>query len=93
MTQEWLAENFHDHVTPKIWPPSSPDLNLLDYYVWGVGEREANKHAHNIKDTLKTAIGDIMANRNEVHLINACSRFRSCIEAVIRQLFENKTKI
>jgi inhibitor of nuclear factor kappa-B kinase subunit alpha len=82
-TQEWLAENFHDHVTPNIWPPSSPDLNPLDYYVWGVVERETNKHAHNTKDSLKAAIGDIMANINKDHLINACSRFRSRIEAVI----------
>lgn len=82
-TQEWLAENFHDHVTPNIWPPSSPDLNPLDYYVWGVVERETNKHAHNTKDSLKAAIGDVMANINKDHLINACSRFRSRIEAVI----------
>ena len=82
-TQEWLAENFHDHVTPNIWPPSSPDLNPLDYYVWGVVERETNKHAHNTKDSLKAAIGDIMANINKNHLINARSRCRSRIEAVI----------
>jgi inhibitor of nuclear factor kappa-B kinase subunit alpha len=32
-TQDWMAENFHDHFTPNLWPPNSPDLNLLDYYV------------------------------------------------------------
>lgn len=32
-TQDWMAENFHDHITPNLWPPSSPDLNPIDYYV------------------------------------------------------------
>ena len=27
VTQDWLSENFHDHVTPNMWPPNSPDLN------------------------------------------------------------------
>ena len=32
-TQDWLAEHFQDHITPNLWPPSSPDLNPLDYYM------------------------------------------------------------
>lgn len=28
-TQEWLAKNFHGY--KNIWPPNSPDFNLLDY--------------------------------------------------------------
>ena len=42
LTLEWMAENFRDHVTPDIWLPSSPDLNLMDYYVWGILEKEVN---------------------------------------------------
>ena len=29
----WLSENFHDHMTPNMWPPNSPDFNPMDYYV------------------------------------------------------------
>ncbi|UYV63451.1 FKBPL [Cordylochernes scorpioides] len=36
-TQEWMAENLHDHVTPNIWPPSSPDVNPLDYGLLRIG--------------------------------------------------------
>ena len=32
-TQDWMADNFHDHITPNLWPPCSQDLNPLDYYV------------------------------------------------------------
>ncbi|XP_046868909.1 uncharacterized protein LOC124461437 [Drosophila willistoni] len=82
-TQDWMAENFHDHITPNLWPPSSPDLNLLDYYVWGVVERETNKHPHNTISSLKTAINTVMVNMNKDHLIRACNRFRSRFEKVI----------
>ncbi|KAM3184728.1 hypothetical protein ACTXT7_007745 [Hymenolepis weldensis] len=46
-----MFENFHHHVTPNLLPSNSPDLNPLDYYVWGydVVEKKANKHPHNIK--------------------------------------------
>jgi transposase len=83
LTQEWMAENFHDHITPNIWPPNSPDLNPLDYYVWSVVEREVNEHPHTTKESLKAAILRIMTNINKDHLIKACKRFRSRIEAVI----------
>ena len=53
VTQEWLAQNLHDHVTPNMWPPSSPDLNPMDYYVWGVVEKETNKRPHSTKPDWK----------------------------------------
>ena len=78
-----MAENFHDHVTPNLWPPNSPDLNPLDYYVWGVVEKEVNKHPHNTKFSLMEAIARAMEDINKDHLIKACSRFRTRIESVI----------
>ena len=55
-TQDWMPENPYDHITPNIWPPSSTDLNPLDYYVWGVVERETNKHPHNTLNSLRIYI-------------------------------------
>ena len=33
-TQTWLQKECYDFVPFSQWPPSSPDLNLLDYFVW-----------------------------------------------------------
>lgn len=33
--QQWLRENVPDFLNKDEWPPSSPDLNPLDYFVWG----------------------------------------------------------
>lgn len=83
ITQEWMSNNFHDFVGPNVWPPNSPDLNPLDYYVWGVVERDANKCPHNTKESLREAIHESMVNMDQHHLTSACARFRSRIEAVI----------
>jgi len=33
--QEWLGEHCPDFTDKNSWPPNSPDLNPLDYHVWG----------------------------------------------------------
>lgn len=83
ITQDWLSENFYDHVTPNMWPPNSPDLNPMDYYVWSVVERETNQHPHSTIASLKAAIVKVIPEMNRDHLISACGRFRARIEAVI----------
>lgn len=35
-TKEWLANNFHDDVTPNIWTTTTSDINPLAYYVWAL---------------------------------------------------------
>ena len=60
-----------------MWPPSSPDLNPTDYYVWGVFEEETNKCSDDTKEPLKEVIVHVTSNMQEAPLICACSRFRS----------------
>ena len=59
------------------------DFNLLGYYVWGVVERDRNRHPHNTKVSLKASIVRVIDNIAEDYLIRACQRFRSQMEAVI----------
>jgi len=35
-TVEFLSRNTPDFTSPLLWPPNSPDLNPVDYEVWGV---------------------------------------------------------
>ena len=35
MTQDWLVANCDDFISKNEWPPNSPDLNPLDYHIWG----------------------------------------------------------
>ena len=80
-TQEWIADNLHDYNTPNIWPPNSPDLNPLDYYVWSIVEEEVNKHLHN--NNLKTDMVRVISEIDKDQLIRACNRFRPRVKVVI----------
>jgi len=35
-TIELLRHNTPDFIAPDMWPPNSPDLNLVDYVIWSV---------------------------------------------------------
>jgi inhibitor of nuclear factor kappa-B kinase subunit alpha len=83
LVQNWMEENLPLFWSKAFWPPNSPDLNPLDYYVWGVMERMSNKASHNSTDSLKVAITQAAASMDRTDLAHACSRFRSRIEAVI----------
>lgn len=82
-TQAWLSENFDDHTGPEVWPPSSPDCNPLDFYVWGAVERDTNRSSCNTKDELKCRITRAFRGLQRETVTKACSRFRSRMEAVI----------
>eukprot|EP00106_Octopus_bimaculoides_P001075 XP_014768517.1 PREDICTED: uncharacterized protein LOC106867953 [Octopus bimaculoides] len=81
VTQEWLSDNLYNYVTPNVWPPNSPDLNPMDYSMCRTVEREINCHPHNTIASLKV---QVMSEMNKDHIVSACQRFRSHIEAVIK---------
>ena len=36
LVQNWLSDNMEMFWSKEFWLPSSPDLNPMDYYAWGV---------------------------------------------------------
>ena len=62
MTQDWCRANFPHFWEKEVWPPSSPDLNPLDFFVWGVAERDTNRSPHNTKDSLIRSIKEVFTN-------------------------------
>ena len=79
-TQAWLQKECYDFV-PFSLPPTSPDLNPLDYFVWSYVENITNMTSHNIKASLITAIRRVFAELPPALVEKACSQIR--IEAVI----------
>jgi hypothetical protein len=52
-TQQWLTKNCPDFISFKEWPPSSPDLNPLDFSIWGILETIVNAKQHRSLESLK----------------------------------------
>ena len=82
-TQAWLQKECYDFVLFSYWPPSSPDLNPLDYFVWSYIENITNMTSHNTKASLIAAIRRVFAEIPPALVEKACSQFRIRIEAVI----------
>jgi len=57
LIQNWLSDNIDMFWSKEFWPPNSPDLNSLDYYVCSV-ERVTNKSRH----------PNVTSLRGEIHL-------------------------
>lgn len=63
-----------------FWPPNSPYLSPLDYYVRSVVERQTDKSKHPNVASFWAAIKAAFAAID--HSETACSRFRAKIERV-----------
>lgn len=83
IVQEWLSSNVSMFWTKEFWPPNSPDLNLLDYYVWSAVESTSNEHRHPNIDFLSIAIRRAFRMLPKHSLKKACDSFRTRLEAVL----------
>ena len=56
---ELLQHETPDFISLKLWPPNSPDLNLVDYKILGImQQRVYEMQIHNV-DELKRRLVDI----------------------------------
>ena len=81
--QAWLQKECYDFIPFSHWPPSSSNLNLLDYFVWSYVENITNMTSHNTKASMIAAIRQVFAKLPPALVEKACSQFRIHIEAVI----------
>ena len=79
----WIEELAYDCVTKDMWPPSSPDLNPMDYFVWGYLESRVNRRPHTTKASLIASMKQQFASMPSTLVTCACGRFRTRITAVI----------
>jgi len=87
VVQEWLGEHCPDFIDKNSWPPNSPDLNPLDYRVWGAMLEkfsELKPKPQNVAE-LRTALLTIRDNLPNETVQKSVLRFRkrpgACIKA------------
>ena len=89
LTQAWLDEHFSarsgnlDFWAKDFQPPSSPDLNPLDYSIWAEVEKDACKKPHGSIKALKTSITNAWKNMSKEYIKNVCDSFRGRVTKVI----------
>ena len=46
-TIQLLQQETPDFIGPDLWPPNSPDLNSVDYKIWGVMQQHVYERRMN----------------------------------------------
>ena len=63
----------------------SPDLDPLDYAIWGVLESKTNATSHWNIGSLKTAIEEKWNKMSEEFILKACKSFPRCFDTIIEK--------
>ena len=82
-TQKWCKEHFPSFWTKDLWPPSLPDLNPMDFCVWGILEKEACSSPHNNLEDLRASLKRAWEKIPQDALRAACQNFRQRLQRVI----------
>ena len=80
--QDFLSQKIPMYVPKDIWPSNSTDLNLCDFWMWGVVEQKSNSTAHASVSDLKKAIRKAASTIDPDEARRACSAFRRRLESV-----------
>ncbi|CAM2729276.1 unnamed protein product [Rotaria socialis] len=80
----WIKKNFPQFIDENKWPPNSPDLNVLDYYVWdAIGH---NMHWDKVK-SYDSLIDEIKKGKSRVpknDLLRSVQNWSSRIFSILK---------
>jgi hypothetical protein len=86
LTQEWIREHCPEFISKDEWPPNSPDLNPLDYHIWGamLEKYQAYTPKPTNKTELKAVLEVIWDNLPQESIDKAVLAFRKRLKACIK---------
>ncbi|KAI6649596.1 Transposase [Oopsacas minuta] len=83
--QEWLSANIPHFITKVEWPPSSPDLNPLDFSLWSILESRTCSKSHTNIESLKTSLRREWENIPQEMVRTAVAVVNQRLKSVIKQ--------
>ena len=88
-TVELLQRETADFISPELWPSNSPDLNPVDYKIWGImQQRVYEMQIHNV-GKLKRRLVDVWSSLQKVLL----TLLSASGESVCRRVFARREDI
>jgi len=84
-TMEYLEKEKIDFIEPDMWPPNSPDLNPVDYAVWGALQQRVY-HGRKFKtvEELKQTIVTEWKNLSQRFIDSCINEWRRRLECVVK---------
>ncbi|QQP52037.1 Uncharacterized protein FKW44_004032, partial [Caligus rogercresseyi] len=81
--QEFCKGDMPSFWSADFWPSSLPDVNPLEFAVWGFLEGKTNKTSHTSVEALKATITKEWDMSEDI-IKTSCASVRPRIEAIIR---------
>ena len=80
---ELLQRETADFISLKLWPPNSPDLNPVDYKIWGIVQQSVYEmQIHNV-DELKRRLVDVWSGLQQSVIDAAVIKWRKRLQACV----------
>jgi len=76
-TTALLASETPDFISPSLWRPNSPDLNLVDYKIWAVMQEMVYKQKICDVDELRERIVELWDHLDQSIIDSAISQWRT----------------
>ena len=88
--RQWCQDNFQRFWPKCFWPPSSPDLNVMDFAMWGILARKTCETPHANGDSLKTkrSLKKTWTDLDEKTIRNSCANAHKKLEAVVEAVYK-----
>ena len=83
-TVAYLRSHVPEFIEPENWPPNSPDLNPVDYSVWGALQQMVYRHKISDMDHLKRVLIDCWAQLSQDTLNRAIDQLPQRLTMVIK---------
>ena len=82
--QEWLANDCPDWIKKNKWPAKSPDLNPLDYGIWGILTEKVAQCRHELqtREDLKQLLTVVWNNISLEQVRKTCASWGKRLRAV-----------
>src|SRR5271166_1813765 len=84
LTVEFLESNVPSFIEPALWPPNSPDLNPVDYAVWGALQQMVYRDRVNSLQDLMEKITRCWEELSQGLIDRAIDQWRPRLNAVVR---------
>ena len=83
-TIQLLQQETPDFIGPDLWPPNSPDLNPVDYKIWGVMQQRVYECRMNNVDELKQRLIAVWDGMQQNVIDSAVDEWRNRLRACVR---------
>lgn len=82
-TQRFLQRNVPRYISSEEWPPYSPDLNVLDYCVWGALKQKVYSRSFSSLEDLKVVIEEEFQALPQKNIADAVKQWRRRLRLVV----------